>query len=60
MENVKRLFFEPHEIVWQLHVPVNQHISGRKGGSGRASHCLHLWRKHDFKMPLPPRIFIDV
>lgn len=34
---VKRLFFEPHEVVMQLHPAESDHINNHQ-------HCLHLWR----------------
>ncbi len=48
MEFVKRMFFEEGELCWQYHVPVGDHININP-------HVLHIWRKHDFEMPLPPR-----
>lgn len=51
MDHVKRTFFNPHEVVWQYHVPSEKHINFHPN-------CLHLWRKHDFEMPLPPVDFV--
>jgi hypothetical protein len=47
MEQIKHLFFEPHETVMQLHVPASDHISYHP-------YALHLWRPLDAKIPRPP------
>jgi hypothetical protein len=47
MEMVKRLFFKPHEIAVQFHVPPKDHINVHP-------HVLHLWRPQREKIPLPP------
>lgn len=47
MEQVKRLFFEPHETAMQLHVPVEDHLNIHPN-------CLHLWRPTDIEVPRPP------
>ena len=47
METVKRLFFKPHEIAMQLHVPTSDHISFHPN-------CLHIWRPLDVEIPRPP------
>lgn len=47
MEQVKRLFFKDDEVAWQYHVTPDEHIDIHP-------YCLHIWRKHDFEMPLPP------
>ena len=51
MEFVKRAFFNPTEVVVQLHVAEEDHLSIHP-------HVLHLWRKHDFIQPLPPKMFV--
>ncbi len=51
MDHVKRMFFKDRETAYQLHVPVSEHINCHPN-------CLHIWRKHNFKMPLPPRIMV--
>jgi len=51
MEFVKRLFFKENEICWQYHVAVDDHINIHP-------YTLHIWRKHDFEMPLPPKEFV--
>lgn len=48
MEQVKRAFFEPHEVVMQLHVAESDHISMHPN-------CLHLWRPTSAAIPLPPK-----
>ena len=48
MEFVKRLFFKPDETAWQYHVPPSDHVN-------RHPYVLHIWRKHGFKMPMPPK-----
>lgn len=47
MDKVKRIFFKPDEVVMQLHVTEEEHISNH-------SFCLHLWRPVDAAIPLPP------
>lgn len=47
MEYIKRVFFEPHEVVMQLHVKETNHIS-------KHPYCLHLWRPEDGFIPIPP------
>jgi hypothetical protein len=51
MEHIKRLFFEPHELAWEYHMPESDHISIHP-------YTLHIWRKHDFEMPTPPKIMV--
>lgn len=48
MEYVKRKFFKEHEVAVQLHVPPEDHINLNPN-------CLHIWRKQNFKYPLPPK-----
>ena len=48
MERVKRAFFRPDEVAFQLHVPVSDHISVHP-------FCLHIWRPHAADIPLPPK-----
>ena len=48
MERVKRAFFRPDEVAFQLHVPVSDHISVYP-------FCLHIWRPHAADIPLPPK-----
>lgn len=47
MEQVKRLFFKPDEIAFQLHVQPSSHVSVHP-------YCLHIWRPHTVEIPLPP------
>lgn len=51
MDYAKRIFFEDHEVAIQLHVAIADHVNCHP-------HCLHLWRKHDFVQPLPPKSFV--
>jgi hypothetical protein len=51
MEQVKKAFFAEDEVAWQYHVPVKDHINIHPN-------VLHIWRKHDFAMPMPPKIFV--
>lgn len=51
MQFIYRLFFAPDETVWEYHVPLDKHIN-------KHPFTLHLWRKHNFDMPLPPAEFI--
>jgi hypothetical protein len=48
MEWVKRAFFRPDEVAMQLHVAEADHISFHP-------YTLHLWRKTDGSIPLPPK-----
>lgn len=51
MEHVKRLFFRDDEWAMQLHAPPSKHISIHPN-------CLHIWRPHDFQMPLPDPMMV--
>ena len=51
MSLIHRLFFNEDETVWQYHVNAAEHINVHPN-------CLHLWRKHKFEMPMPPREFV--
>ena len=51
MEYVRKIFFEPDEVVMQLHVPESKHINIH-------DNCLHMWRPHDQEIPLPPDIMV--
>lgn len=51
MEYVKRRFFEPDEVAMQLHVAEQEHINVHP-------YVLHIWRPHDVKIPLPPRLYV--
>ncbi len=51
MDWVKRQFFNPDEVVMQLHPAEIDHISIHPG-------TLHLWRPLNGKIPLPPKIFV--
>jgi hypothetical protein len=47
MEQVKHLFFWPHETAMQLHVPPADHVNLHP-------FCLHLWRPQMQEIPRPP------
>ena len=47
MEQVKRLFFLPDEVAFQLHVAASDHVNVMP-------HCLHLWRHQTVPIKLPP------
>lgn len=51
MEFIKRLFFKENEVCWQYHVAVVNHVNIHP-------YVLHIWRKHDFEMPLPPKEYV--
>jgi hypothetical protein len=51
MEFIKRQFFRADETAMQLHVPPKDHINVHP-------FVLHLWRPHDFMIPLPPESFV--
>jgi hypothetical protein len=44
---IKDLFWDEEECVIQYHVPKSQHISNHP-------YCLHLWRKIDGSIEMPP------
>jgi hypothetical protein len=51
MAEVKRRFWEPADVVMQLHVAESQHLNCHP-------YCLHLWRPLHDKIPLPPPILV--
>jgi hypothetical protein len=51
MDLVKRTFFEPHEVVMQLHPAEADHINIHP-------YCLHLWRPWQMTIPLPPKSMV--
>ena len=51
MEYAKRTFFKPNEVVMQLHVAEEDHISVHP-------YVLHLWRPLKVDIPLPPKRFV--
>jgi len=53
MDQVKNLFFYPHETVMQLHVPAESHISNHP-------FCLHLWQPALMEIPRPPDLMVGV
>lgn len=51
MAFVKRLFWDPEELVLQFHPPDSQHVNIHP-------HCLHLWKPWGQKIELPPKEFL--
>lgn len=51
MDYIKRLFFKPDEVCFQLHPAESDHISNHK-------YCLHIWRNENWDIPLPPPEFV--
>jgi len=47
MCQVKNMFFEAEEWVFQFHPPRTENINFHE-------HCLHLWRPQDQEFPTPP------
>lgn len=47
MQQIKTLFFDPHEVVVQYHPADADHINIHKN-------CLHMWRSHS-PFPMPPK-----
>lgn len=53
MDYIKRLFFQPEEVCYQLHVSSADHISDHP-------YCLHIWRCCDVAIPLPPSEMVGI
>jgi len=53
MCHVKDIFFDESETVIQYHPPKESYVNLHE-------YCLHLWRKHDFEMPVPERILVGI
>ena len=53
MDQVKRLFFLPDEVAFQLHPAEAEHISNHP-------YCLHIWRPTLTSIPLPPSIMVGI
>jgi hypothetical protein len=51
MDYVRSLFFKEDEVVMQLHPARSHHINIME-------FCLHLWRPHTEKIPLPPEVMV--
>lgn len=51
MEFVRRLFWDDHETVIQLHPPLASYVNHHP-------HCLHLWKPIGIEIPLPPSITV--
>lgn len=50
---IKDLFFEPEEVVMQLHPKKSEYINNCKT-------CLHLWKPINEKIPTPPSILVGI
>jgi hypothetical protein len=50
---VKDLFWDPEEVVMQLHPPRSQWVNNHP-------HCLHLWRPVNVAIPMPPPIAVGI
>lgn len=48
---IKAMFFEPDEVVMQLHPSEKDYVNIHP-------HCLHLWRPIEKEIPLPPVEFV--
>lgn len=48
---VKDMFFEPEEVVMQLHPAHSEYVNNHL-------YCLHLWRPLEREIPLPPVKFV--
>jgi hypothetical protein len=51
MQFIHRMFFNGDELAWEYHMPPDDHVNVHP-------YTLHLWRKHNFTMPVPPREFV--
>jgi hypothetical protein len=51
LESVRRMFWEAHETVVQIHPPLGKYVNFHP-------YVLHLWRSQAVDYPLPPQDFI--
>jgi len=51
LESVRRIFWEDHETVVQIHPPISRYVNWNP-------YVLHLWRAQGHDYPLPPQEFI--
>ena len=51
MQYVKELFWEPEDVVMQLHPPESEYVDCHP-------YCLHLWRPLLAEIPVPPSVFV--
>ncbi|MRN51970.1 DUF7694 domain-containing protein [Paenibacillus monticola] len=51
MQQIKELFFEDSESVMQLHPAKSNYIN-------QHPYCLHLWRPHHVRIPLPDKMMV--
>lgn len=47
MEYIKRMFWDPEDVVLQFHPPRKKYIN-------KCKYCLHMWRKTGVDNELPP------
>ena len=53
MDYIKRLFFHPEEVCFQLHVAAAEHIN-------QHPYCLHIWRDCEHALRLPPAEMVGI
>lgn len=53
MDFVKKIFFKPEEVAYQLHVPEKDSINNHP-------YVLHLWRHTEKEIPLPPKYLVGL
>lgn len=51
MCHFKDLFFDPEEVVVQIHPAKTEYVNLHE-------HCLHLWRPQGVVLPVPPTCFV--
>ena len=51
MCHVKKVFWDPDDVVMQLHPPESQYVNHHP-------FCLHLWRPIGVDIPLPPSFLV--
>jgi hypothetical protein len=51
MQWVKEQFWEPEDVVMQLHPPESEYVNCHP-------YCLHLWRPLLSEIPVPPSVFV--
>jgi hypothetical protein len=47
MQYIKEMFWEPEDVVMQLHPPESEYMNFHR-------YCLHLWRPLEEEIPTPP------
>jgi hypothetical protein len=51
MQHIHRVFFKKEETAWEYHVNEADHVNVHP-------YVLHIWRKHSFVIPMPPKEFV--